>query len=249
MLGTSRGPQDVGMMVDFLRGQSIDVLFCIGGDGTHRGAHAISGEIGRRGLPIGVVGIPKTIDNDIDYCDWTFGYLTAVDAARDVIHLAHTEARGTSRGVGLVKLMGRNSGFIACMATRASQEANFVLIPESPFAGFTARPASWPRWNDGSMPATTRWWSSPRGPARICSSPTSPACVDRVGQRAAPRHRPAAPPGDSRLLQGPRDARSISSTSTPATSSAASRRRPRTSSCAMTWPAAPSTPRCRGEPI
>ncbi|MFI5459499.1 MAG: ATP-dependent 6-phosphofructokinase [Isosphaerales bacterium] len=133
MLGTSRGQQDVGVMVDFLEQQRIDVLFCVGGDGTHRGAHAISEEIGRRRRPIAVVGVPKTIDNDIDYCDWTFGYLTAVDVARGVIHLAHTEARSTARGVGLVKLMGRYSGYIACMATRASQEVNFVLIPEAPF--------------------------------------------------------------------------------------------------------------------
>ena len=134
MLGTSRGPQDVGVMVDFLQQQRIDILFCVGGDGTHRGAHAICEEIRRRSVPIAVVGIPKTIDNDIDFCDWTFGYLTAVDVARGIIHLAHTEARSTSRGIGLVKLMGRHSGYIACMAARAAQEVNFVLIPESPFA-------------------------------------------------------------------------------------------------------------------
>jgi 6-phosphofructokinase 1 len=134
MLGTSRGPQDVGVMVDFLEHQRIDMLFCVGGDGTHRGAHAIFEEITRRELPIAVVGIPKTIDNDIDYCDWTFGYITAVDMARGVIHLAHTESKSTPRGIGLVKLMGRYSGYIACLATRASQEANFVLIPESPFS-------------------------------------------------------------------------------------------------------------------
>ncbi len=134
MLGTSRGPQDVRVMVDCLEQQKIDVLFCIGGDGTHRGAHAICEEIRLRSVPIAVVGIPKTIDNDIDFCDSTFGHLTAVDMARGIIHLAHTEARSTSRGVGLVKLMGRYSGYIACMATRAAQEANFVLIPECPFA-------------------------------------------------------------------------------------------------------------------
>jgi 6-phosphofructokinase 1 len=134
MLGTSRGPQDLGMMVDFLERQRIDVLFCVGGDGTHRGAHEICAEITRRHRPIAVVGVPKTIDNDLDYCHRSFGYLTAVDVARDVIHLAHTEARSTARGIGLVKLMGRYSGSIACMATRASQEVNFVLIPEAPFA-------------------------------------------------------------------------------------------------------------------
>ena len=168
MLGTSRGPQDVGMMVDFLEQQQIDVLFCVGGDGTHRGAHAICEEIRRRQRSIAVVGIPKTIDNDLDYCDWTFGYLTAVDVARNVIHLAHTEARSTARGIGLVKLMGRYSGFIACMATRASQEVNFVLIPESPFA------PPWRRRLPGHARTTDRR-SRPR--RRCCRRRSRPAPI------------------------------------------------------------------------
>lgn len=134
LLGTSRGPHDVEVMVDFLVAQGIDMLFCVGGDGTHRGAHALARELDARHLAIAVVGIPKTIDCDIGYCDRTFGFLTAVEKARDVIHLAHTEAASTPRGVGLVKLMGRHAGFVACMATRVSQEVNFVLIPEVPFA-------------------------------------------------------------------------------------------------------------------
>ncbi len=134
LLGTSRGPHEVQAMTDFLAGHGIDMLFCVGGDGTHRGAHALAGEIARRNLAIAVVGIPKTIDCDIDYCDRTFGFLTAVEKAREVIHLAHTEASSTPRGVGLVKLMGRHAGFVAAMATRVSQEVNFTLIPEVPFA-------------------------------------------------------------------------------------------------------------------
>jgi 6-phosphofructokinase 1 len=132
-LGTSRGPQDVGVMLDFLGRERVNVLFCVGGDGTQRGAHALAEEAHRRGMPLAVVGIPKTIDCDILYCDRTFGYSTAVAEAQRVIHLAHTEARSCPRGVGLVKLMGREAGFIACGATLVSQEANFTLIPEVPF--------------------------------------------------------------------------------------------------------------------
>jgi 6-phosphofructokinase 1 len=133
MLGTSRGPQEPAVMVDFLRDRKIGALFCIGGDGTLRGAQAIATEVARRKLEIAVVGIPKTIDNDVMYCDRTFGYYTAIEKARDVLHLAHTEAKAAPRGIGLVKVMGRHAGFIACGATIVSQEVNFTLIPEVPF--------------------------------------------------------------------------------------------------------------------
>jgi 6-phosphofructokinase 1 len=133
VLGTSRGAQDAATMVDFLSGRGIDILFCLGGDGTQRGARAIHEEIHRRGLPIAVVGIPKTIDNDIPYCDRTFGFTTAVEAAQQVIGCAHVEAKGARDGIGLIKLMGREAGFIAAAATLASQEVNFILIPEVPF--------------------------------------------------------------------------------------------------------------------
>ncbi len=133
ILGSSRGPQPIDVMVDTLVREQISILFTVGGDGTQRGAHQIVAEIGRRGLPIAVVGIPKTIDNDIGYCSRTFGYVTAIEEARRVIHLAHTEANGAPRGIGLVKLMGRDSGFIACGATVACQEVNVTLIPEVPF--------------------------------------------------------------------------------------------------------------------
>ncbi|MBM3320510.1 MAG: ATP-dependent 6-phosphofructokinase [Candidatus Eisenbacteria bacterium] len=132
-LGTSRGEQDPKTMVDFLRGERIDILFCIGGDGTHRGAHAIWEEITRRMERIGVVCVPKTIDNDIPFVRKSFGYSTALEKAREVIDGAHMEAKGARNGIGLVKLMGRDAGFIAAGATLASQEVNFTLIPEVPF--------------------------------------------------------------------------------------------------------------------
>ena len=133
ILGSSRGRQDMGRMAEFLERERINLLFCIGGDGTQRGAHSIATEIRQRGMKVAVVGIPKTIDNDLNYCTRTFGFTTAVEQAQGVINLAHTEAAGAPRGIGLVKVMGRDAGFIACGATLASQEANFTLIPEVPF--------------------------------------------------------------------------------------------------------------------
>jgi len=132
-LGTSRGPQDVGRMVDRLLEKNIDLLFVIGGDGSQRGALAIEKEAQRRGARFGVVGVPKTIDNDMIYMDKSFGYETAVAAAVQAVHAAHTEARSARGGIGLVKLMGRHSGFIACAAAIANGEVNCVLIPEVPF--------------------------------------------------------------------------------------------------------------------
>ena len=133
ILGTSRGEQDTAVVVDFLVEQKIDILFCVGGDGTQRGAHAIHEEVARRGLPISIVGIPKTIDNDIPFCEQSFGFITAIDEADDVLRGAHMEARGAYNGIGLVKVMGRDAGFIAAGATLSSQEVNFTLIPEVPF--------------------------------------------------------------------------------------------------------------------
>ncbi|MBN2665419.1 MAG: ATP-dependent 6-phosphofructokinase [Bacteroidales bacterium] len=132
-LGTSRGNQDVEQMVDTLEILNINVLFCIGGDGTLRGAHAIFKEIEKRKLRIAVAGIPKTIDNDIDLMQKSFGFETAFSIANDIIMNAHNEAHGAYNGIALVKLMGRDSGFIAASAALAIQEVNFVLIPEVPF--------------------------------------------------------------------------------------------------------------------
>jgi 6-phosphofructokinase 1 len=132
ILGSSRGDQPPPKMVDFLVKHKINILFTVGGDGTQRGAHQIVEEIEKRRLAISVIGIPKTIDNDIMFIKRTFGFTTAVDEARKVLTCAHTEARSYPNGIGLVKLMGRDSGFIAAAATIVSQDVNFALVPEIP---------------------------------------------------------------------------------------------------------------------
>ncbi len=133
ILASSRGPQDISEMVDTLERMNVGILFTIGGDGTLTGAQAISEEIGRRGLKISVIGIPKTIDNDISYVDVSFGFETAVSESRTSICAAHTEAIGAKNGIGLVKLMGRESGFIAAYAALANNDVNFCLVPEVSF--------------------------------------------------------------------------------------------------------------------
>jgi len=134
MLGTSRGGGErTGEIVNTIEQLNLNILFAIGGDGTQRGALAIAEEIERRGLKIAVVGIPKTVDNDIEFVEKTFGFDTAVAKASDAVAAAHMEAHSQINGIGLVKLMGRDSGFIAVHTVLAMHEANFVLIPEVPF--------------------------------------------------------------------------------------------------------------------
>ncbi len=133
ILGSSRGPQDIGEMVDTLERMNVGILFAVGGDGTLRGAGAIAQEVNRRNLKISVIGVPKTIDNDISSVDMSFGFVTAVSEARGAISAAHTEALGGRNGVGLVKLMGRDSGFIAAYASLATNHVNFCLVPEVKF--------------------------------------------------------------------------------------------------------------------
>lgn len=133
VLGSSRGSQDPSAMVDFLLEKKIDLLFVIGGDGTMRGALAIAEEAKRKNAVLSVIGIPKTIDNDILHLDRTFGIVTAVQEAMRAIQSVHTEALAYPDTIGIVQLMGRYSGFIAAAAAIAQPDANFVLIPESPF--------------------------------------------------------------------------------------------------------------------
>lgn len=133
ILGSSRGAQPLAAMVDTLEQHKIDLLFTIGGDGTLKGAEAIGEEIAKRGLKIAVTGIPKTIDNDIDLIDKSFGFETAFDVASPIIRDAHNEATGAKNGIAIVKLMGRDSGFIATSTTIAMPVVNFVLIPEMEF--------------------------------------------------------------------------------------------------------------------
>ncbi len=130
MLGVSRGRQQTSAIVDALARTGTDILFAIGGNGTMRAARELTDEIARRHLRIAVVGLPKTIDDDLAFIDKSFGFDTAVEHARAAIDAAHAEALAARNGVGVVKLMGRDAGFIAASAALASGEANFVLIPE-----------------------------------------------------------------------------------------------------------------------
>jgi len=133
LLGSSRGPQPLGEMVDFLARRNVRMLFTIGGDGTQRGSLALAQEMETRNLAIAVVGIPKTIDNDIQFVEKSFGFETAYSVAVQVLRSAHAEAFGAHNGIAIVKLMGRESGFLAATASVASGEVNFALVPEVPF--------------------------------------------------------------------------------------------------------------------
>ncbi|MBR1937801.1 MAG: ATP-dependent 6-phosphofructokinase [Spirochaetales bacterium] len=134
ILGSSRGGGNrTEEIVDTLERNNINILICIGGDGTLKGANAIGLEIKKRGLKIAVVGVPKTIDNDLSFIDSSFGFDTATQVAAGIVRGAHVEARNAMNGIGLVKVMGRESGFIAAHTTLAQSDVNFCLIPESPF--------------------------------------------------------------------------------------------------------------------
>lgn len=133
VLGSSRGPVDVTRAVDNLVARGVNILFTVGGDGTQRGANELYQEARKRGHALAVVGVPKTVDNDVTFVSRTFGFTSAVEEAKRVLRCAHTEARSVAHGVGLVKLMGRHAGFVTAAAVVASQDVNFALIPEVPF--------------------------------------------------------------------------------------------------------------------
>ena len=133
VLGTSRGPVNIRIAVDNLIQRGVNMIFTVGGDGTQRGGNELFQEARKRGYPLAVVGIPKTIDNDVAFVSRTFGYLTAVSEASKVLTNAHNEAHSVENGIALVKLMGRHAGFVAAGATVASQDVNFALLPEVPF--------------------------------------------------------------------------------------------------------------------
>ncbi|KAL4326042.1 hypothetical protein GQ457_11G030130 [Hibiscus cannabinus] len=130
---TSRGGHDTQKIVDNIQDRGINQVYIIGGDGTQRGAARIFEEVEKRGLKVAVAGIPKTIDNDIAVIDKSFGFDTAVEEAQRAINAAHVEVESVENGIGIVKLMGRYSGFIAMFATLASRDVDCCLIPESPF--------------------------------------------------------------------------------------------------------------------
>ena len=134
ILGSSRGgTEDMELLVDRLEELGINILYAIGGDGTMRGAIKLAEIIHKRKDKISIIGVPKTIDNDISYIERTFGFESAVSKAVDAIYSAHIEAEGAQNGIGLVKLMGRNSGFIAANAALAMNDVNFLLVPEVSF--------------------------------------------------------------------------------------------------------------------
>lgn len=133
ILSTSRGPQNVNVMVDYLTKLNINILFCVGGEGTMRAASQIANLINENNLKIAIVGIPKTIDNDLDLIQKSFGFDTAIEKSVEAIKSAHVEAKGALNGIGLVKIMGRLSGHIAAHASLAQNDTNFVLIPEVTF--------------------------------------------------------------------------------------------------------------------
>lgn len=132
-LGTSRGGFDVNKVVDAIEHRRLNTVFVIGGDGTHKGAQAMFEEVRRRKLKVAIACVPKTIDNDIAAIDKSFGFDTAVEEAQRSIRAAHVEAESAPMGVGLVKLMGRHSGFIAVHSSLASRDVDATLIPEVPF--------------------------------------------------------------------------------------------------------------------
>ena len=133
ILKSSRGPQDTDEIINTLIHYGVNVLFTIGGDGTQRGARDIVEGVKKRNLPNSVIGIPKTIDNDVSLIQRSFGFETAVEATWDIITNAHSESKAYRNGVGLVKLMGRESGWIAASSTLSNSSVNFCLVPEVPF--------------------------------------------------------------------------------------------------------------------
>jgi len=133
-LGSSRGyGERTSEIVDTMEKHGINMLFTIGGDGTQRGSLRISDEASRRGLSAAVIGIPKTIDNDLSFIEKSFGFETAVSEAAKALNGAHVEASCAVNGIGLVKVMGRESGFIAAYTALGTRDVNFVLVPEVPF--------------------------------------------------------------------------------------------------------------------
>ena len=131
VLGTRRGspfdtPDGVDQVKQTLSDLGIDALMVIGGNGSLSIACRLYSDYG---LP--VIGVPKTIDNDIEGTDLTFGFNTAVQIATDAIDRLHTTAESHDR-VMVVEVMGRHTGWIATHAGIAGG-ATAVLIPETPF--------------------------------------------------------------------------------------------------------------------
>ena len=245
LLGSSRGPVSADIIVDVLEQRGINILFAVGGDGTQRGAHGIAEEVKRRNLKISVIGIPKTIDDDVMYVNRSFGYFTAIARAKDIIDSAHVEAQCALNGVSIVKVMGRDSGFIAAGATLASQEVNFALVPEAPFK----------LEGDGGLLAALHRRLLERHHALIVVAEGAgqdlmpPVGRARcLGQPQAPRHW-IVPERKDQASTSPSSAfRSPCAISIPATTFAAFRRRRSIRCCAIPSRATRCTPPWRARP-
>ncbi|CAD7929591.1 unnamed protein product [Amoebophrya sp. A25] len=134
ILGATRGGFDIDKISAFIEKNNIDMLFIVGGDGTHRGAYRISQHCIETLKNCAVCGIPKTIDNDIGLIDRSFGFLTAVEEAKKAIRSAKVEAASNMpNGIGIVKLMGRSAGYISALSTISmGSSVDLCLIPEVP---------------------------------------------------------------------------------------------------------------------
>jgi 6-phosphofructokinase 1 len=134
ILGSSRGGgESTAEIVDTIERMNLSILFVIGGDGSQKGALAIANEVEKRGQKVAVVGVPKTIDNDLCFIQRSFGFETAVSKAVEAVTGAHVEAHDAVNGVAIVKLMGRDSGFIAAYTSLGTNDVNYVFVPEVPF--------------------------------------------------------------------------------------------------------------------
>ena len=133
VLGTSRGGSNVPRIVDAIQLMKLDQVYLVGGNGGNAAADAIHRECKARGYPCAVVGLPKSIDNDILLIDSCFGFSTATNEAQRAIMAASVEARSAHNGIGLVKLMGRSSGFLAAQASVGAGVVDVCLLPEVTF--------------------------------------------------------------------------------------------------------------------
>lgn len=130
ILGTGRLHPDkfkagIDRIKENLREAEVDALIPIGGEGTLKGAQFLADN----GIP--VIGVPKTIDNDVNGTDYTFGFDTAVSVATEAIDRLHTTAESHNR-VMIMEVMGRHVGWIALHAGMAGG-AHYTVIPEYPF--------------------------------------------------------------------------------------------------------------------
>jgi len=134
ILSSARGGFDADRILNKLEDLRISQLFIVGGDGSMRGARELVVAITKRPWPVAIIGIPKTIDNDIGLIDHSFGFQTAVEETLRAVRAAKVEAACSINGVGVVQCMGRHAGYIAAQVTLASAEVDLCIIPEVPIA-------------------------------------------------------------------------------------------------------------------